>query len=180
MFARQVINRLFCTEIRRNALRVEGQGKTWNHLELDRHANAFSLGMQELGLKPGIWGITQGDKIVTWLDPKHGLETITIQCGCMRCGITLHPVFGDSPDDFFAEISNSGAKAAIISPNRRVDGNDKQSEVLLKQIGELTNRKASLLDHTGSPLKLGNYPQLKFLIQTGFYNIPGVYKFRVA
>jgi hypothetical protein len=59
----------------------------------------------------------------------------------MRSGITLHPVFGDSPDDFFSEISNSGAKAAIISPNRRVNGNIKQSDVLLNQIGELKNRR---------------------------------------
>ena len=53
MLARNAIRRLFSLEVRRNAIRVENQGKTWNHQELDRHAEAFSLGIQELGLKPG-------------------------------------------------------------------------------------------------------------------------------
>ena len=52
MLSRLVVKRLFSTEMRRNVLRVEGQNRTWNHNELERHAEAFQLGMQELGLKP--------------------------------------------------------------------------------------------------------------------------------
>jgi hypothetical protein len=59
----------------------------------------------------------------------------------MKSGVTLHPVFGENPNDFFGEIAESGAKAAIISPNRRVSGNLKQSEVLVNNIQELKTRK---------------------------------------
>lgn len=117
---------------------------------------------------------------MTWLDPKHGLESVTIQYGCMKSGVTIHPVFGNDAQTFFTELSESGAKAAIISPNRRINGNLKQSEALLNGISELKTRKYSLLDHTGSPLKLRNFPQLRYLIQTGFYSVPGSYKFRVS
>ena len=80
---------------------------------------------------------------MTWLDPKHGLETVAIQYGCMKNGLIIHPIFGDNANDFFSELSQSGAKAAIISPNRRVSGNQKQSEVLLSNIPELKKRKIS-------------------------------------
>lgn len=59
----------------------------------------------------------------------------------MKSGITLHPIFSDNPDEFFSEISNSGAKAAVISPNKRVLGNSKQSEVLLSKLSELKTRR---------------------------------------
>lgn len=87
--------------------------------------------------------MTPGDKIVTWLDPKHGLETITIQYGCMKSGLILHPLFSDNPEEFFSEIGDSGAKAAFISPNRRVFGNQKQSEVLLSKMTELKTRRSA-------------------------------------
>jgi hypothetical protein len=44
------MRRLFGIESRRNVVRFENQGKTWNHSELDKHADAFGLGIQELGL----------------------------------------------------------------------------------------------------------------------------------
>ena len=34
--------------------------------------------------------------------------------------------------------------------------------------------------HLGQPFKCNRNPQLKFLIQTGHYTIPGVYKWRVG
>lgn len=51
MFARLALRRLFGAELKRNALRVEAQGRSWSLEELERHSDAFSLGVQELGFK---------------------------------------------------------------------------------------------------------------------------------
>jgi acyl-CoA synthetase (AMP-forming)/AMP-acid ligase II len=133
MLARGTLRRLFCAEARRSVLRVENQNRTWSQQELDRHAEAFSLGIQELGFKPS-------DKLVTWLDPKHGSEIVTIQLGCLKSGVTLVPIMSESPVDFFKAVSSSGAKGAIISPNRRVNGNQKISESILHELEELKKR----------------------------------------
>ena len=136
MLTRGVLRRLFCKEgpeVRRSVLRIENQNRTWSQLEIERHAEALSLGLQELGFKPN-------DKLVTWMDPRHGSEIITTQLGCMRAGVTLVPIISDTPKDFFKALTSSGAKGAMISPNKRVDGNLKQSEVLQNEIVELSKR----------------------------------------
>lgn len=51
MFTRLALRRLFGAEMKRNALRVEVQGRSWSLEELERHSDAFSLGIQELGFK---------------------------------------------------------------------------------------------------------------------------------
>lgn len=99
----------------------------------------------------------------------------------MKAGVTLVPVMSDNSNDFFKELKNKDVKAAIISPNKRVSGNLKQSEVLLHNIDELNKRNLFPdQDHRGSTLNLKDYPALKYIIHTGFYAIPGTYKFRVS
>lgn len=53
MLARSVLKRTFSIELRRNALRVENQNKTWNHLELERHSDALGYGLLDLGFRRG-------------------------------------------------------------------------------------------------------------------------------
>ena len=77
---------------------------------------------------------------MTWLDPKHGSEIATVQFGCMKSGVTLVPIIGENPGDFFGALSDSNVKGAIISPNRKTQGNQKQSEALLSQFPSLNQR----------------------------------------
>lgn len=51
MFTRTALNRLFSVEMRKNGLRVENQSRSWSLKDLDRHAEAFSMGLQEMGFK---------------------------------------------------------------------------------------------------------------------------------
>lgn len=79
------------------------------------------------------------------MDPKHAQEIVTMQYGCFRSGVTFVPVTKEDPQAFFAALADKSVKGAVISPNRRVDGNLKQSEVLLNNIPELKTRNLSLL-----------------------------------
>ena len=85
--------------------------------------------------------VSADDKIVTWLDPKHGTEIVTAQYGAYKAGVTLVPIMSENPEDFFQAVGKSQAKAAIISPNRRVAGNLKQSEALANNFTELKGRR---------------------------------------
>ena len=82
------------------------------------------------------------------------------------------PILGTNPDQFFDAISDTGVKGAVISPNGRVEGNIKKSEALLNQYPEL---KKSYMGENG---QIASLPHLEFLIHTGFYTIPGTFKFK--
>lgn len=90
----------------------------------------------------------------------------------MKAGVTIIPVVGDNSDSFFSALSESGVKGAVISPNGRVDGNLKKSEVLSNNIPELSN------SYLGQSVKSSAYPSLDLIVQTGFYSIPGTFKYK--
>jgi hypothetical protein len=94
------------------------------------------------------------------------------QLGSLKAGVTLVPVTTSSSASFFSAVSESGVRGAIFSPNGRVDNNIKKSEVLSSNISELGTA------YKGSRVRSSAYPKLDFLIQTGFYTIPGTFKFR--
>lgn len=114
----------------------------------------------------------KGDRIVTWMDKSHVTESATAQIGCLKAGVTIVPYIGDSVDGFLGAVEDSSAKAAIFSPNGRVEGNIKRAEAIQRELPELS------LHYPGDPLTLGSFPALNALIQTGFYTIPGTLKFR--
>ena len=57
---------------RRNAIRFENQGQTWDYREVNEHSNAFALGLVELGYKPG-------DRLVFWFDRAQTSQIVTAQ-----------------------------------------------------------------------------------------------------
>lgn len=109
---------------------------------------------------------------MTWFDKTHVVESIVTQIGALKAGVTLVPVTTQSSASFFSAVSEPGVRGAIFSPNGRVDNNIKKSEVLQHNISELQTA------YKGSSVKSKAYPKLDYLIQTGFYSIPGTFKFR--
>ena len=108
--------------------------------------------------------------MVTWFDASHITESLVAQVGCLKAGVTIIPVLGQNSDSFFSALSENGVKGAIMSPNGRVDGNKKKSEVLANNIPELSK------SYLGQTVSTKNYPNLSLIVQTGFYAIPGTFK----
>jgi hypothetical protein len=109
---------------------------------------------------------------VTWFDQSHITESIVTQLGCLKAGVTIVPVVGNNSDSFFSALSEQGVKGAVISPNGRVDGNQKKSEVLSANIPELNSA------YLGQSVNSSSYPELDLIVQTGFYSIPGTFKYK--
>lgn len=116
--------------------------------------------------------ITKGDKILTWLDESHITESLAAQFGCLKAGVTIVPIRSDNPNDFFEALSDPSVKAVVISPNGRVNGNLKKSEVLNQKFKEMQGCYA------GENVQLKDYPHVQFMIHTGFYTIPGMFKYK--
>lgn len=109
---------------------------------------------------------------MTWFDDRHVTESLGAQFGCLKAGVTILPVQSEDPNDFFQALSDPSVKAAVISPNGRVQGNLKKSEVLQNRFSEMQQA------HLGENVQLGDFPHVQFLVHTGFYSIPGMFKYK--
>lgn len=146
----------------KSVIRFENQDQTWSWKELDLHSNAFAYGLKELGFN-------SGDRLATWFDRPHCQETVVAQIGALKSGVVLSPIQDSSSKGVKEALSN--AKGCIVSPNGRVSDH-KKSQVIQNIIPEIENLQ------NGLPLNSAAFPNLRVLIQTGFYTIPGFIKYK--
>jgi len=58
MLARRLLRREFSVNPLKTVIRSESQNVTWSHGDFEKHSDAFSTGIQELGFKKGNLSLT--------------------------------------------------------------------------------------------------------------------------
>jgi hypothetical protein len=53
MLAKRLLRREFSLNPLKTVIRSESQNVTWSHTDFEKHTDAFSTGIQELGFGPG-------------------------------------------------------------------------------------------------------------------------------
>ena len=118
------------------------------------------------------------------MDPGHSSEYISAHWGALRAGhsVKLLPSFSvESVDSLRQKIIEEEPSVMLVSPNH---------STLLQQSGAFVKKKDLLgqafpeifsnanMEDIGQPISVSSVPNLRFIIQTGFYNLPGFVKFR--
>ncbi|KRX08265.1 hypothetical protein PPERSA_01195 [Pseudocohnilembus persalinus] len=149
----------------KNAIRFENQNRIWTQQELASHSNAFAYGLVEQGYKAG-------DKLLLWVEKNSNAEVVAAQLGAAKAGVVLVPVYAQSQSELESLLSESQATGILYSPNSQL-GEEKYSQIISQAVPELES-----LGNYGKELKSDRFPNLKYVVHTGFYTQPGQYKYR--
>jgi hypothetical protein len=128
------------------------------------------------------WGLSKvrpiplksiGDRLVTWFDRHHLGETVVAQLGAMKTGVVLYPVQNSTDQDLVSALGQ--AKGCILSPNSKVsqDSAEKKSSMMTRLVPEIRNLQ------NGKSVNSQTFPNLKWVVHTGFYSFPGMLKYKV-
>lgn len=154
----------------RTSFRFHNQLIDWTFKDLDYYSDSFLGGLQENR-------VPAGATILTWLDEKHGAETVTAMVGALKNGskiVSLTGLLGGAqatPDALRQVVSSVNPSLFLVSPNQVVDGQLKHS---------LISQAFPDAHHSGKMgnLELKSAPNLRFIVQTGFYHRPGFVRYR--
>ena len=152
-------------------LRFENQDLGWSVNDLHYYSEAFARGLLSNQLQGG-------QKVLFWLDEAHSAEYISSLYGTFKAGLTpvalsksLKAEDISKPRILREFLQEQNASAVIFSPNQRIGSNTK-ADILLNSIPEAVETGNKGLNG------LKGLPNLKFLIQTGFFAKNGLIKFR--
>lgn len=154
----------------RTSFRFHNQMFDWTFKDLDYYSDSFLGGLQENRMAPG-------STILTWLDDKHGAETVTAMVGALKNGsqtVSLQGLLGGSPatpETLRKAVESVNPSLFLVSPNQMVDNQLKHALV------SLAFPEAQKTGKTGN-LAVSSAPNLRFIVQTGFYHRPGFVRFR--
>eukprot|EP00825_Cyclidium_porcatum_P002656 TRINITY_DN11231_c0_g1_i3.p1 TRINITY_DN11231_c0_g1~~TRINITY_DN11231_c0_g1_i3.p1 ORF type:complete len:263 (+),score=39.01 TRINITY_DN11231_c0_g1_i3:160-948(+) len=115
--------------------------------------------------------IRDRDRILLWLSNNHNAEISAIQLGAGKAGVELQSIQPANQQQLTDLLQNSNCKALIFSPNTLLN-EKKYSEVIANTIPELQQFGY------GKEIKIKNFPNLKYIVHTGFYSQQGIYKFK--
>ena len=65
-----------------DVLRFDNQNINWTLVEFDRYSSAFAFGLIEAGFE-------QGDKLVMYVDQTSSAESLVLQMGAIKAGVSL-------------------------------------------------------------------------------------------
>eukprot|EP00741_Cyanophora_paradoxa_P004573 tig00000101_g4441.t1 len=122
----------------------------WTYEELQRHSNAFAVGLLHAGFKPG-------DRLVALVRPSG--ELITTQIGCAKIGVTM--IVPASVEELSAVLKLYKPRAVLTDPE--YNGVDVVAHIA-KLIPELENYTFT----DGLPLATKSFPTLRHLWHTGY------------
>lgn len=132
----------------------------WTRKAVKLAADGLAAGFLDLGLKPG-------DTILAWLG-KDVVDLHITQFAAAKAGITLAVADENISKDALAKVlKETGAKMLIYAD---FNGHTDNTAVLESIIPEL----AEYDDATGWPFRSRSFPNLRFLVHTGFDIIQGV------
>ena len=120
------------------------------------------------------------------MDASHTAELIAAQWGAIRGGHELKFLKSTSVSSANAlrtEIETWSPSIMLVSPNHQTENQERQERSAKKEILEeaLPELFESLGEESiGQPHASASFKNLKFVLQTGFYNRPGYLKFRDA
>lgn len=118
-------------------------------------------------------GFEQGDKVVMYMDPSCGAESLVLQMGAIKAGVSLVAFHEkDSKDALDQALRTTNAKGLFFSPGTQTGENTTRKTFLQELMPELEDLYA------GDDLKLTNYPHLRHIVQTGFSKMRGVNMFK--
>lgn len=120
------------------------------------------------------------------MDGNHTAELIVAQWGALRAGHELKFLTStsvSSPKQLRTEIENWNPSIMLVSPNHQTLIEERQEkkakkEILEEAVPELFRDLGE--EEIGQPLNSAEFKNLKYVLQTGFYNRPGYLKFRDA
>lgn len=118
------------------------------------------------------------------MDPGHSSEYISAHWGSLRAGHSVNFLPSSSlpsVDALRQKILEEQPSVIVLSPNHSThlaDANSlsKKKDLLAQALPEVFAQ--SSMENIGQALALESLPNLKFIVQTGFYNLPGFLKFR--
>lgn len=154
----------------RTILRFQNQDINWTIKDLNYFSDSFLAGLQENK-------IPQNSTILSWLDEKHGSEHVASLIGSLKNQnkvISLETLAKNDkidPEYIRKVCSEINPSIFLVSPNQLVNGVIK-SNLIAEAFPEIKRFGKN------GYLEISKVPNLKFLIQTGFYAKPGFIKFR--
>ena len=117
------------------------------------------------------------------MDPGHSSEYISAHWGALRGGhsVNILPSSVSSVDTLRQTILEQQPSIIVVSPNHSINLSDsksssKKKDLLVQALPEVFDQ--SSFENIGQALSVDALPNLKFIVQTGFYNLPGFLKFR--
>ena len=129
---------------------------------------------QGFGLIKGLTSLNfkSSDNFLIRTPSSQQAEAYVSKIGVSGIGAQLFVSKATTAAELDQELTQNNISCFIFDPNVQVENN--------KLIDTLNGLAPELPSHLlGSQLKLSKYPNLRKLVQTGFYSFPGVYKFRV-
>ena len=118
------------------------------------------------------------------MDAGHSSEYISAHWGALRAGhsVKILPSTSiDSVETFRGMLIQEQPSVILVSPNHPTYVTDSNSYIPKKDILNMALPEvlqSSDSDSIGQPITNTSLPDLRFIIQTGFYNLPGFVKFR--
>ena len=118
------------------------------------------------------------------MDAGHSSEYISAHWGALRAGhsVKILPSTSiDSVETFRGMLIQEQPSLILVSPNHPTYVTDSNSYIPKKDILNMALPEvlqSSDSDSIGQPITNTSLPDLRFIIQTGFYNLPGFVKFR--
>lgn len=118
------------------------------------------------------------------MDAGHSSEYISALWGALRAGHSVKMLPSSSIDSIESlrqEVVRERASVLLVSPNHATFVRDSSQSLRKKDIlGRAFPEVFSTLslEDVGQPLSVDSLPDLRFIVQTGFYNQPGFVKFR--
>ena len=154
----------------RTLFRFHNQHLDWTFRDLDHYSDSFLGGLQENKIAPNT-------TILTWFDEKHGAEALSTLIGGLKNENKVLPIssFEKSknvtPEILRKLVLEINPSVILLSPNQKIE-NVSKHDLMSKAIPESLS-----FGETGY-LNVPSIPNLRFLIQTGFYKKPGFVKYR--
>lgn len=116
------------------------------------------------------------------MDARHSAEYVSAHWGALRAGhqvAVLPPARVDSVDALRQAVLDEAPSVLLVSPNHptRVADSDThlpKKDLLARALPEVFASAPT----PGEPLSLDSVPALRYIVQTGFYALPGAVKFR--
>ena len=152
--------------------RFEEQNMNWNLNDYTIQTNAMAYGLKEAKIGPN-------SKALLWMDDKHSAELATILMGCLKAGVNtismnqiLHSNGSDKLNKNSIEVlAKENPDILIISPNQKLESK-KKIEWLYDFLPHLER------SNSNKKLQIKEMPNLKHVLQTGYYAKKGTMKFR--
>ena len=118
------------------------------------------------------------------MDPGHSSEYISAHWGALRAGhsVKILPSCSlPSVEKLREIIIKEEPSVIVVSPNHSTLMTDcqtvlKKKELLNQALPEVFNQSSQ--ENIGQAISIDSIPNLRFIVQTGFYNLPGYLKFR--